>query len=712
MSKSSASRTYIRHFLPQSTLVFVIALALFACGGGGSSDSASTGDKPEVAEAVGCDQAAVLDKEGQVVFPAEATEIVGPVDVDEDLGLLSDLYPDLDTTTDSYFAKVECEPSIGGTLPADEPPTQDQLDAEEYVSKFEANEGQAIVEDLKVNPLPPVASIDTVTMGNCYMKTAGTDAQKQVACDSPLFLQSNQPFEGRDIIYVHGLATDHLKDKMLNPPSAMGSVHPVNKLWPQDAVEFLNTGGYFRTYAENYWKDHLFEHLGMGWQWGSGDAVPIYQPKANRYMLVAWSSNQTMEYAQHAMLTQIQLAISSNKNVVTPSSYPATFVRPFCSNGCIVISHSTGSPITSSAMSLANFGFFGAGAKQIPSHIAAHISFAGAISGSRVATVGMAIALGAAPAVGASNVLCAIVDWLFGANNTCNADTTFVANSILRDLIPAVTQGIWGDWIDSSPVPTVTTAGGHPVGGFGVTGFMLPGVDDGVVTMNSACGNPNPVFPGLLPPSGLTVSSLVKAFDMSENGGKFLRSAKILVNQKNLKAIAGANYLAGSCTPYLSPTGMVMPVIIAWGGTPFDARNRFKNHYSFIQGLAEHSYDGGSSGANPWPSTIGNPPSTLRQYLFFATNNVEESRAVTDAEIYTRMIDGNGTHLVKPVAVHEIVRGRKVSFRMPFNIGSCKKKGNLNYFCQRWIWKRTYNLLDKWQEKQSSHYAYEFVGRR
>ena len=322
MSKSSASRTYIRHFLPQSTLVFVIALALFACGGGGSSDSASTGDKPEVAEAVGCDQAAVLDKEGQVVFPAEATEIVGPVDVDEDLGLLSDLYPDLDTTTDSYFAKVECEPSIGGTLPADEPPTQDQLDAEEYVSKFEANEGQAIVEDLKVNPLPPVASIDTVTMGNCYMKTAGTDAQKQVACDSPLFLQSNQPFEGRDIIYVHGLATDHLKDKMLNPPSAMGSVHPVNKLWPQDAVEFLNTGGYFRTYAENYWKDHLFEHLGMGWQWGSGDAVPIYQPKANRYMLVAWSSNQTMEYAQHAMLTQIQLAISSNKNVVTPSSYP------------------------------------------------------------------------------------------------------------------------------------------------------------------------------------------------------------------------------------------------------------------------------------------------------------------------------------------------------------------------------------------------------
>ncbi len=712
MSHTFTRRPRIRPLLHQSTLVLVVAFALFGCGGGGSSDTTTTGDKPDVAEVIGCDEPAVLDKDGKVVFPAEATEIEGPVDVDEDLGLLSDLYPDLDTTTDAYHSSVKCEPSIGGTLPPEESPTDDQLAAEEYVSAFESDKGQKIVDDLKLNPLPPIAPIDTVTMGNCFMRTAGTDVQKQVPCDSKLFLQANQPFEGRDIIYVHGLATDHIKDKLLNPPSALGPVHPANLNWPADSGEFLNAGGYYRTYAENYWKAHILEHLGMGWQWSSGDPVPIYQPKANRYMLVAWSSNQTLEYAQHAMLTQIQLAISSNKNVVTPPTYPATFVRPFCSNGCIVISHSTGSPITSTAMSLAHAGFFGPEAQKIPNYIAAHISFAGAISGSRLASIAMAIGLSAAPAVGASNILCPINDWFFGTNNTCNADTTFLANTILRDLIPAVAQGVWGDFVDSSPVPTVTSAGGHPVGGYIATGFMLPGLDDGVVTMNSACGNPNPVFPILLPPSGLTVTSLVKGFDMTENGGKFLRAAKVLLGQKNLKAPAGPNYLAGTCTPYLSPTGMVMPVAIGWGGTPFDARNRFRNHYSFIQGLAEHSYDGGSSTANPWPSTGGNPPSTLRQYLFFGTNNLEESNAVTDSSIYSRMIDSNGTHLAKPVASHEIVRGRKVSFHMPFNIGSCKKKGTLNYFCQRWVWKRTYNLLDKWQEKQSSHYAYEFIGRR
>jgi hypothetical protein len=50
--------------------------------------------------------------------------------------------------------------------------------------------------------------------------------------------------------------------------------------------------------------------------------------------------------------------------------------------------------------------------------------------------------------------------------------------------------------------------------------------------------------------------------------------------------------------------------------------------------------------------------------------------------------------------MHEIVRGRSITFRF------LKKKRTI------WIWKSTYHLLDKWQEKQSSHYVYEFVGRR
>ena len=220
------------------------------------------------------------------------------------------------------------------------------------------------------------------------------------------------------------------------------------------------------------------------------------------------------------------------------------------------------------------------------------------------------------------------------------------------------------------------------------------------------------VLPGVLPPSGLKVTSLVKAFDMSENGSYLLRSAKVFVNQKNLKAPAALDYLAGTCTPYLSPTGMVMPVSDAFPGTDRDAHKRYNNHFSFIKSLAEHSYDGNPETNNQWPSSFGGAAVFPRHYLQFGIDNVEESSAVTDGNIYTRLIDGNGTHLVKPIASNQIVRGRKISFRMPFNIGGCKKKGTLNYYCQRWIWKRTYHVLDGWQTKQSSHYAYEFVGRR
>src|SRR5438874_3383891 len=154
----------------------------------------------------------------------------------------------------------------------------------------------------------------------------------------------DQPVEGRDIIYVHGLAVTHLKDKLLNPPP---SRHPANKVWPQDASEFLDAGKYFRTYAEAYWRDHIRENLfdptqpsnpNAGWQWTAADSAPRYFPKANRFMVVAWSSNQTLEYAQHAFLTQLYLAITTNKNVVTPPTYPSSFERPFCPTGCIVIS--------------------------------------------------------------------------------------------------------------------------------------------------------------------------------------------------------------------------------------------------------------------------------------------------------------------------------------------------------------------------------------
>ena len=89
-----------------------------------------------------------------------------------------------------------------------------------------------------------------------------------------------------------------------------------------------------------------------------------------------------------------------------------------------------------------------------------------------------------------------------------------------------------------------------------------------------------------------------------------------------------------------------------------------------------------------------------RRYLSREWNNIEESSAVTDAGIFQQFPDG--TYLVKPAFAQsvEIVRGKKIKFRL-FR--------RTRYL---WFWKRTYERLAGWENKQSSHYVYEFVARR
>ena len=680
----------------------------------------------------GCAQAVVVDKLGQAILPVGATDAELPEDVNTDAGSLASKYPGLDTTTDGFYAALPCEQSIGGTLPPDDEPSADVLAAQEYLDHFEATEGQKFVNEVIGTPAPPLSTLEAIRPGDCFIRSAATAASPlsgRVDCNDRAFLNAAMPFEGRDIIYVHGLDTAHLADRIHNPTG------PASAVWPSDSAAFTQPGGYFRAKAEAYWLPHIIEHLGPpaspggpgpwpggGWQWLPTDTAALYAAKSNRYLIVAWSSNQTIEYAQHALLTQIQLAITSHLNVVTPTNYPSNQIRPFCSNGCVVVGHSTGPLITSSAFGVAAAGVYGPGAKQITNHIAAHVSMDGAISGSRIASIGVALALGGAPPVAASNVLCPVVDQLFGTTNACNADLAFVVDSILRDLIPAVAQGLWRDAINASPVPTVTLAGGHPRGNQagGATQWFLPGVDDGVVTMNSACGNPNPVFPGLAPPSGILVTQMLKAFEFSTWAPRLARGVKLLVSQKNTSYLPQPGYLASACTPWLSAAGMVMPVAYAWEHTTRDPRSRYRNHYSFLQGLAEHSYDGGGSPLPAlWPSYVAGSASVLREYepsvaagVSASGLNVEESRAVTDPEIYTREIDANGTRLVKFLDMRVLERGRTIKFNMPLNIGNCVKKSPLKYHCTRWIWKRTYHLAEKWEQKQSSHYVYEYVARR
>jgi hypothetical protein len=188
---------------------------------------------------------------------------------------------------------------------------------------------------------------------------------------------------------------------------------------------------------------------------------------------------------------------------------------------------------------------------------------------------------------------------------------------------------------------------------------------------------------------------------MSDSPAVLQRAVKILRSQRNVGPLApGPSYLAAACTPYLSTTGMVMPVVSAFANTPLDARRRYKNHYSFIQGVIDHLYDGPGATGNAWPSVTGQPAWWPRYYWASSVDNREESSAVTDPGIYQQYPDG--TYLVHPsfANTREIVHGKSFTYKL------FGKKHRV------WIWKRTYHLLDKWQQKQSSHYVYEFVGRR
>lgn len=405
----------------------------------------------------------------------------------------------------------------------------------------------------------------------------------QLGCDDPRFTDDTQPFAGRDIIYVHGFALDHIK-------GWIGEYAPARTTWPSEPAEFLDPAGYFRRYAEDYWAPHIHENLFdpvnpgnpiAGWQWTASDAAPVYKPKANRYLAVAWSTNQTLEYAQHAFLEQVRLAIATGKNVHTPPTYPSDQVRPFCFNGCIVVSHSAGSLVTTTALGRAAKGKFGPGGSQVAKRIRAHVSFEGAISGSTLASAAMAVGvLGSA----VPGVVCDVFEALVDSAGACDGDTSFVTHSIFRDLMPIVAQTVWRSAINHSPVPTVTVAGGHPWGNYaGVTKILLPGLDDGVVSMNSACGNPNPVFPFVLAPSGAVMKSRLGAFEMSSSPYLLARAVKNFISHKHLMDGAAPFkplYFAGGCTPYLSPTGMVMPVRLALKFTPWNTRSRYRNHYS------------------------------------------------------------------------------------------------------------------------------------
>jgi hypothetical protein len=167
------------------------------------------------------------------------------------------------------------------------------------------------------------------------------------------------------------------------------------------------------------------------------------------------------------------------------------------------------------------------------------------------------------------------------------------------------------------------------------------------------------------------------------------RGIRYYLNQKTdittSPNIAKHPYASASSIPWLSPTGMVQPVIVPYlPGLPgYDALKRYHNHYSFLQSASDHYQ--GSRG--PYP----NYPD-YEKTNDSGSSNGEESRVVTSQDVYSKC----GVNPSKLVQV-EYIRGKSKTFRIkPF-----KKTFTV------WIWKRKYHLLDKYDTRHQLDYLYD-----
>ena len=625
-----------------------------------------------------------LDSNGNVILPpgVDPNEIEYE-DVEYDAGLVKDIYKDHDPNLDNWGGD-ECETSIGGITPpeSDADLAKELADAgitgvtpEEIVKAHEEWETQieevAKQEQMKLATAGPVSTP--------YTPPTAPPRCKKKGC--------KYVFGGRDLVFVHGMKLNHLMDKMTGKPGATAE-------WKEPTVfpgsienpEFYGNG-YFKRVAEQTWKAHIERFLrNRGIQ--------------NRYLIVSYSCAERLERGAHAVLTQIGDAMRTGEGVVDPSGKNdrTNFGVP----SYVVLSHSTGAPVTDVAMASA-VKHPNLRGEFIARHAKAHISLAGAFSGSRFATA--AVALSGYLAINTPDWVCPVarlclMAWRMDTDiPECPIVFNTVKDSILIDLVPVVMKLKWGPYMDDTPVRTLTVVGAHPTYLGPLKRILHPGFDDGVLTVNSQVANPNITF---LWPSGFTPERIgaVKVFDMGVWSPKGLKSPiramgyflDQVVEPKFNPLRPDFTYVAGAATPYISPTGMVQPIRREYGLTSgFNPLRRYNNHYSIYQSTSDHF----SAYTGPWDS-----PTNKDYRDTFSERNFEETRVITDPAIFDNIVTLYACDnqplldIAKVPPVREIRRGRKIGRRNR---------------AKRWLWSRPYRLLDGWQDKEVMDYVYETV---
>ena len=673
--------------VPSNCLCFIVGVAVLigSCGAASQLAAQQTDDCTAVCAPFGPSDASRCSN-----LPNGATNIVvGPY---EDLvdGPVNLLYPGVDTSTDDWYVVnptlFPC-PSIGGTAPPRNDPTIAGVPDPAATNALAERLAAQLPSFLHFSgPFPSMVPDNYVYPGDRLLQTScGNEEFFRIHFDFCISLTSS-PFHGKDIIYVHGLFVDVLEGLL----SGKGY-----STWPQTPADFA-PGGYWRVQGDNYWgtpksvgapTSHIFNFLIR--------RNGVARNATNRYMVVGWSSAQSLETDANAVLNQIADAMVNGHGVNTLDPSDPRGTVGFCVAGCIVISHSTGGPVTDVAMAFAADPVYQKQQRTgpigfIPDHVKVHVALAGALSGSQLATTTMVLAFGLTNDSG----VCAIADLFLLLTNTGLCDSFYLLqDSVLLDLVPQVMQTQWSSRINDTPVPVLTVAGASDHLYWPLKFFFQRGFDDGVVTMDSACGRTVPIeewpsgFLGI-PPGFNEIDPRLYDLGMSFPKTPLVPVAppvEYFLEQNYEWVFSFPPYdltprAAGGCAPSKAPWGMIEPIFPY--SDIYGPLSYYKNHYSFVTTAEDHYDILNRTDAERW-----------------------DSRAVLDASIYTTNPNGVALGLVSDaLKTAQVQRHRGLPVRFKF----------LGIHYTWWIWKRTYHLpngIDGLSTDQlaAADYVYDYV---
>jgi len=621
------------------------------------------------------------------------------------------LYPGTDASTVNWLDQSPCDPAFGG-----------ERDSLAYVDPWPEESDSLGISGMSEEAFRD--SLDTWdTRYSAYASLPDSFPDSLATLPSPVgdttHVHCRDPklkyaFGGRDIVYVHGLELTPLKDRMwgLNDSSEVDWRPTHGQPGYTVNPDFYGDGNhqYFKGNAVRYWYPHIKRFL-------------IDKGYANRYIIVSWPTTQRMRIGMNAMLCQIADAMRDGFGVTDLSGKNDT--QGFGAKGFVVVSHSTGGAVSDAALASTVFSP-DPSARYIASHVKAHIAFEGAMSGSRIATLGLGVSavLSVTPFPG----YCSLLQDLFGdhehlCDNVVNWSSPL--SSVLVDLVPSVMQLRWGLTYGLMPCRTLTVTGGHPSARFYFKRHILPGFDDGVVNTNSASGNDNSssMWPSgylRLGPYG-TASQAV--YDPGINDKNPLRRRRaeqysldqsfdplVASPQSRLFSIAAWPFLtrfASGCTDKLSPTGMRQPWHFKPFGGPIDPNSRYPKHFSFVESTASHYGFTPDMTDDPWWAATNEYDSTY--VLTFQggkhQHNTEEVLAINDEGIYDSYGPSWDPYPLLDKTNSAVMNGIST---VEFTKTSCHPKRK-NKTCKIVRWKRTYDRLLGWQSKLAADYVYDYV---